>query len=57
MTMLAITVTSSRNNFQLKSIPRFCLRKGLVLKSGNAASKVPAGQIYLQKAGAPTPTT
>lgn len=54
--MLAITVTINKNNFQLKRAPRFCFKKGLVLSSGSAASKVPAGQMYLQKAGEPTPT-
>ena len=54
MKMEALTVRISSISFQEKSAPKLLRIKLLVAAKGRAASRVPAGQINLQKAGTPT---
>jgi hypothetical protein len=42
-------------HFRRKSQPSVCRRGGFVAMRGSPAVKVPAGQMYLQKAGSPIP--
>lgn len=50
-------IMSIKSSFQLNSAPKELRRFSLAIVSGRAASKVPAGQMNLQKAGTPVPVT
>ena len=54
--MHAPKITSINKNFQPNKSPMPSRRFALSAKSGSPASNVPAGQMYLQNAGAPTPS-
>ena len=56
MQALARMTISKIMSFQVKRPPRALLISLLTAASGSAASSVPAGQIYLQKAGIPMPS-
>lgn len=51
----AVIVNSNKNTFQEKIKPIACLKEGFIITKGIPASKVPAGQMYLQKKGSPMP--
>lgn len=53
--MLATMVTSIMANFHEKIHPKVLLKAGFKANKGTAASKVPAGQMNLQKVGEPAP--
>lgn len=55
MTILTITRTAAKKPFHAVSIPAALRRPSLAIKSGTAPSIVPAGQIYLQNNGSPSP--
>lgn len=55
MKMAASMVRHSSDSFQINSWPKSSRICGLKNARGRAASKVPAGQINLQKAGTPLP--
>jgi hypothetical protein len=54
--MLIRIVKSINKNFQPNNKPRLLRKSALSVIKGIAASKVPAGQMNLQKAGIPTPS-
>ena len=54
--MLIRIVKSINKNFHPNNKPRLLRKSEFRVIKGTAASKVPAGQINLQKAGIPTPS-
>lgn len=57
MKIEARIVNINKNTFQENIKPMACLKDGFINTKGMPASKVPAGQMYLQKNGSPIPTT
>ena len=57
MQVLVIITVISTAIFQPNNIPRALRILGLTAAKGSAASRVPAGQMNLQKAGIPMPST